>query len=154
MPRTGTRSPRAVRGFTAPGFSIRHSEVSATAPPAPAASSATALVRAMSAPISAPAAIGPASCPSEAPMVKCPKLRSCSWGADWRATSDCAPITKHRCPRPITPLHSAMVHSDPATPLSAQPAEISTTPVGSSGAQRPWSVRRPSGTAANSGSSA
>ncbi|WP_445283002.1 recombinase family protein [Streptomyces sp. DSM 118148] len=32
-------------------------------------------------------------------MVKCPKLRPCSCGADCRATSDWAPITKPRCPR-------------------------------------------------------
>ncbi len=87
-------------------------------------------------------------------MVKCPKLRSCSCGADWRATSDWAPITKQRWPSPITPLHRAIAHSEPASPLSAQPAAMRTTPAGSRGAQRPWSVRRPSGTAANSGSSA
>lgn len=87
-------------------------------------------------------------------MVKWPKLRSWSSGALWRATRDWAPITKDRCPRPITPLQMAISSSDPARPLSAQPAAISTTPMGSSGAQRPWSVRRPSGTAANSGSRA
>ncbi len=54
----------------------------------------------------------------------------------------------------MTPLHRAIAHREPATPLSAQPPAMRTTPTGSSGAQRPWSVRRPSGTAANSGSSA
>ncbi|CAM5568673.1 hypothetical protein SALBM311S_02049 [Streptomyces alboniger] len=134
---------------------MRHSEVNATAAPAPATTRASALVPAMSRPpISAPAAIGPTSWPREAPMVKWPKLRSCSCGADWRATSDWAPITKQRWPRPITPLQMAIAHRELAAPLIAQPPDIRTTPTGSRGAQRPWSVRRPSGTAAKSGSSA
>ena len=78
---------------------MRHSETNETAATAPATSRARALVPAMSGPpISAPAAIGPTSWPSEAPMVKWPKLRSWSCGADWRATIDWAPITKAEVP--------------------------------------------------------
>lgn len=87
-------------------------------------------------------------------MVKWPKLRSWSAGADCRATSDWAPITKQRCPRPMTPLQAASAGSERAPPLSAQPPAMRTTPRGSRGAHRPWSVLRPSGTAAKSGSSA
>ncbi|SCK56351.1 hypothetical protein YWIDRAFT_03294 [Streptomyces sp. SceaMP-e96] len=87
-------------------------------------------------------------------MVKWPKLRSRSSGALRRATIDWAPMTKQRCPRPITPLQAAIAGREPARPLSAQPPLISATPATSSGAQRPWSVRRPSGTATSSGSRA
>ncbi len=87
-------------------------------------------------------------------MVKWPKLRSCSAGADCRATSDWAPMTKHRWPSPMTPLQAARAAREPEVPLSAQPPPIRRTPAGRSGAQRPWSVRRPSGTAAKSGRSA
>lgn len=87
-------------------------------------------------------------------MVKWPKLRSWSSGADCRATIDWAPMTKHRCPSPMTPLQAAIATRLFASPLIAQPPAMRTTPTGSSGAHRPWSVRRPSGTAANSGSSA
>lgn len=153
---TGTRAPDAVRGTGAVSrCSMRHSEVNATAQPAPATSRARALPPARSASsISRPAAIGPINWPREAPMVKWPKLRSCSCGADWRATSDWEPMTKQRWPSPITPLHRAIVHREPARPLRAQPPDISSTPTGSRGAQRPWSVRRPSGTAAKNGSRA
>lgn len=87
-------------------------------------------------------------------MVKWPKLRSCSAGADWRATIDWAPITKQRWPRPMTPLQAAIAVRVSARPLRAHPPAIRTTPSGSSGAHLPWSVRRPSGTAAKSGRSA
>ncbi len=95
---TGTRSPCPVRDLgVVRRSSMRHSELTATAATAPATSRASALVPAMSwPPISAPAATGPMSWPSEAPMVKWPKLRSCSCGADWRATRDWAPMTKER----------------------------------------------------------
>lgn len=137
--------------------SMRHSEVQENAARAAETNSATALVRAIapSCPeTTRPAAMGPMSWPSEAPMVKWPKLRSCSSGALWRATMDWAPMTNDRWPSPITPLHAAIAGSDPAVPLNAQPVAMRATPMGSSGAHRPWSVRRPSGTAANSGSRA
>ncbi len=156
MPRTGTRSPLSGRDADAVRrCSMRHSEVNATAATPPATIRASALVPTLSSPpMRAPAAIGPTSWPSAAPMVKWPKLRSCSCGSDCRATRDWEPMTKQRWPSPITPLHRAIAHREFATPLSAQPPEMSTTPTGSRGAQRPWSVRRPRGTAANSGSSA
>ncbi|CAM5268510.1 hypothetical protein SVIOM74S_09711 [Streptomyces violarus] len=95
---TGTRSPFSARDVAAVRrCSMRHSEVNATAPIAPAAIRASALVPVMSSPlITAPAAMGPTSWPSAAPMVKWPKLRSCSCGADWRATRDWEPMTKQR----------------------------------------------------------
>lgn len=54
----------------------------------------------------------------------------------------------------MTPLQAASAGREPEVPLSAQPPPIRRTPTGRSGAQRPWSVRRPRGTAAKSGSSA
>ncbi len=133
---------------------MRHSDAHAvTATPAET-TRASALLLPMSPPMTAPAASGPTSCPRDAPIVKWPKFRSCSAGADWRATIDWAPMTKQRWPSPMTPLHAASAARDEAVPLSAHPPAMSATPKGSSGAQRPSSVRRPSGTAAKSGSSA
>ena len=85
-------------------------------------------------------------------MVKWPKLRSCSCGGglagDERlGADDEAEVAEAHHPAP----RGHRRRGSRRVPLSAQPPAIRTTPTGSRGAHRPWSVRRPSGTAANSG---